>query len=102
MADEVRKIDRAGEIRYIMYFVYILLCSDNKPYTGCTNNLAERIKRHQKGNVSATSKRLPVKLVSYFVFTNKYKAFEFEKYLKNRVWASFLKKKADLSLSRNR
>jgi len=76
-----------------MYFVYILLCSDNKPYTGCTNNLVERIKRHQKGNVSTTSKRLPVKLVSYFVFTDKYKAFEFEKYLKTGSGRAFLRKR---------
>ncbi|KKU02191.1 MAG: excinuclease ABC C subunit domain-containing protein [Candidatus Amesbacteria bacterium GW2011_GWA2_47_70] len=37
-----------------MYYVYILSCSGNKPYTGCTDNLKERIERHNKGYVPAT------------------------------------------------
>jgi len=75
-----------------MYYVYILLCSDNKPYTGCTNDLKDRIKRHQKGNVPATKDRLPVKLASYFAFANKYKAYEFEKYLKSGSGRAFTKR----------
>ena len=35
-----------------MYYVYILNCSDNKPYTGCTENLEERLKRHDDGHIS--------------------------------------------------
>jgi putative endonuclease len=75
-----------------MYYVYILMCSDDKPYTGCTDDLKDRIDRHQKGNVPATKNRLPIELMSYFVFSNKYTAFNFEKYLKSGSGRAFLKK----------
>ena len=48
-----------------MYYIYILECSDGKPYTGCTQDLKERID---------------------------YKAFEFEKYLKSGPGRAFIKK----------
>lgn len=75
-----------------MQIVYILICADNKPYTGCTENLDERLRRHNSGHVPATVKRLPVKLVAYTVFVDKYKAFEFEKYLKSGSGRAFVKK----------
>ncbi len=64
-----------------MWYVYVLKCSDNTTYTGCTQNLEERLLRHQKKQVLYTSTRLPIKLITYIAFSDKYKAFEFEKYL---------------------
>lgn len=75
-----------------MYYVYCLKCSDNRTYVGCTDDLKDRISRHQKGNVPATKDRLPVRLISYFAFSNKYTAFNFEKYLKSGSGRAFLKK----------
>ena len=75
-----------------MYYVYVLKCKDNKTYLGCCDNLKERINRHQKGNVPATKDRLPVKLISYFAFSSKYTAFNFEKYLKSGSGRAFMKK----------
>ncbi len=75
-----------------MYFVYILICSDKKPYTGCTDNLKERIERHQKGHVPATKNRRPINLFSYIVFQDKYTAFNFEKYLKSGSGRAFINK----------
>ena len=72
-----------------MYFVYILKCSDNMNYTGCTSNLEERLSRHKNGGVSFTKGRLPVDLIIYFAFSNKYKAFQFEKYLKSGSGRAF-------------
>jgi predicted GIY-YIG superfamily endonuclease len=69
--------------------VYILLCSDEKPYTGCTSNFEERLARHQKGNVTATKFRLPVCVVLKISFYNKYRAFAFEKYLKTGSGIAF-------------
>jgi len=66
-----------------MYAVYILNCVDGKPYTGCTENLEERLERHNNGFVPATESRRPVKLMTYVMFNDKYKAFTFEKYLKS-------------------
>ena len=76
-----------------MHYVYILKCSDDHPYVGCTNDLKERLKRHQNGNVPATKDRLPAKLAFYASFDNKYKAFEFEKYLKSGSGRTFINKR---------
>jgi predicted GIY-YIG superfamily endonuclease len=76
----------------MFYYVYILLCNDGLPYIGCTNDLKDRINRHQKGQVPATKDRLPIELISYLAFSNKYNAFNFEKYLKSGSGRAFLKK----------
>jgi len=76
----------------MFYYVYILRCSDGKPYTGCTDDLKDRIGRHQKGQVPATKDCLPIQIISYFAFSNKYTAFNFEKYLKSGSGRAFLKK----------
>ncbi|OGM75974.1 excinuclease ABC subunit C [Candidatus Woesebacteria bacterium RIFOXYA1_FULL_40_18] len=75
-----------------MHYVYLLKCNDSKTYIGCTNSLKERLERHKKGYVPATKPLLPVKLVTYFAFSNKYTAFDFEKYLKSGSGRAFLKK----------
>jgi len=74
-----------------MYYVYSLKCKDGY-YIGCTDNLKDRLLRHQKGNVSATSDRLPIELDFYFALKDKYKAFNFEKYLKSGSGRAFTKK----------
>ncbi len=63
-----------------MYYVYSLKCRDGY-YIGCTDDLEARIERHRNGYVSATKDRLPIKLVCYFAFQDKYRAYAFEKYL---------------------
>lgn len=75
------------------HYVYILLCNDGSYYVGCTNNLEDRIKRHNEGKVKSTSYRLAVKLVTYLAFTNKYKAYDFEKYLKTGSGRAFMYKR---------
>jgi putative endonuclease len=73
------------------FYVYILTCKDGF-YTGCTDNLKERIDRHIKGYVPATQERRPLELVNYFAFKNKYSAFNFEKYLKSGSGQAFINK----------
>lgn len=75
-----------------MHYVYILLCADDSPYTGCTSDLKERILRHKNGHVPATADRLPIKLINYVCFLDKYEAFKFEKYLKSGSGRAFMKK----------
>ncbi len=74
-----------------MYYIYSLKCKDGF-YIGCTDNLEERLERHKKGFVPATAKRLPIELDFYFGTNNKYKAFEFEKYLKSGSGRAFINK----------
>lgn len=74
-----------------MYYVYSLKCKDGF-YVGCTDNLQDRFERHKKGCVQATKNRLPVELDFYFAINDKYKAYEFEKYLKSGSGRAFIKK----------
>jgi predicted GIY-YIG superfamily endonuclease len=75
-----------------MWYVYILKCRDNKLYTGCTSDLRERLKRHEIGHVLSTVKRRPLKLLSYVAFSDKYRAYQFEKYLKSGSGRAFAKR----------
>ena len=74
-------------------FVYVLFGNNNKTYTGCTSNLEKRLKRHNDGNVLSTKDKRPLKLITYISFSDKYKAFEFEKYLKSGSGRAFLNKR---------
>jgi len=75
-----------------MHYTYILFCNDNTYYTGCTENLKERFERRSKGYVDSTKGKLPVKLIFYCAFNDKYKAYEFEKYLKSGSGIAFRNK----------
>lgn len=76
-----------------MQFVYLLHCSDGTIYVGCTSNIEERLRRHYNKEVRWTKDRLPVTLVTYIAFSDKYKAFEFERYLKSGSGRAFAKKR---------
>jgi len=75
------------------YCVYILKGKDNFIYTGCTNNLEDRLNRHSRGSVPSTKNHRPFEIFTYIVFSDKYKAFAFEKYLKSGSGRSFLRKR---------
>ncbi|MGZ3933119.1 MAG: GIY-YIG nuclease family protein [Bacteroidia bacterium] len=72
-----------------MWTVYILKCSDNTYYVGCTSDVEKRMMRHNKGEVQYTSSRLPFKIVHQSVFYDKYKAYDFENYLKSGSGRAF-------------
>jgi len=76
-----------------MWYVYLLKCYDGSIYTGCTNNLENRLERHNKKQVHYTRDKLPVELVTYLAFTDKYKAYNFEKYLKSGSGIAFRNKR---------
>lgn len=67
-----------------LYYVYILLCSDNSYYTGITNNLQRRLEEHKtkKSKNSYTSSRLPVTLKWYLECTDSRTAIALEKKIK--------------------
>lgn len=47
-------------------YMYILNCSDNTLYTGYTNDLIKRVKKHNEGKgAKYTKNRVPVTLVYY-------------------------------------
>ncbi len=54
-----------GQKSHMTYTVYILKCNDNSLYVGCTKNIEERIKEHNKSKKGAhyTKIRRPVILM---------------------------------------
>ncbi|MHB1279051.1 MAG: GIY-YIG nuclease family protein [Bacteroidia bacterium] len=75
------------------YYVYILRMRNGKFYVGYTVNINERLKRHEKGQCIYTRSKLPIKLVWYGVFSDRYKAYKFEKYLKSGSGRAFALKR---------
>ena len=76
-----------------MHYVYLLKCSDGSIYTGCTSNFKNRLERHNKSQVHYTKDKLPLELITYIAFTDKYKAYNFEKYLKSGSGIAFRNKR---------
>ena len=79
-------------LSYQFWYVYILKCSKGNIYTGCTNNLEERVHRHNMGQVIATKDNLSVEIITYIAFRDKYRAYEFERYLKQGSGRAFSKR----------
>jgi predicted GIY-YIG superfamily endonuclease len=78
-----------------MIYVYILQSQvePERYYVGITEDLRARLRVHNSGNVSHTSKYKPWGVNTYIGFTDKDRAFSFEKYLKSRSGRAFAKKR---------
>lgn len=76
----------------VMFYVYILKLSNNDHYIGFSEDLKERVKDHENGKCSTTAKCRPIELIWYCAFQDKYKALEFETYLKNGSGHAFRNK----------
>jgi len=68
---------------YMIWTVYILKCFDGKYYIGCTSDMTKRLLAHNRRRVKYTSTRLPLELIVSMSFKDKYRAYEFERYLKS-------------------
>lgn len=67
----------------IIWFVYLLDCSDGTLYCGMTNDLSKRIEKHNSGKgAKYTRGRLPVKLINYIICKSKSDALKKEHQLK--------------------
>ncbi|WP_113154558.1 GIY-YIG nuclease family protein [Nitratireductor sp. OM-1] len=81
-----------------MHYVYILqsLTYPDKHYVGCTNDVDERLRRHNAGRSESQSRHSsmfgPWKLVIQIGFEDKVKAFAFERYLKSSSGRAFAKR----------
>jgi len=65
------------------YYTYVLLSTkDDKFYIGSTSDLKKRLTTHQNGQVDATKNRLPVELIFYEAYLDKYDAIRREDYFK--------------------
>ncbi len=73
--------------------VYILECRDSSHYVGCTSNIERRLENHNDKQVHYTKTRLPVNVITTISFTDKLKAYQFEKYLKSGSGRAFFRKR---------
>ncbi len=66
-----------------MYYLYLILCKNNSIYTGITNNIKERIKRHKvKTGGWHTGLYPATKLLRVEKFQSKQEALKREKQIK--------------------
>lgn len=62
-----------------MYYTYMLKCKDDSYYTGYTNDLHKRVKKHNEGTgAKYTRGRGPVELIYYEEFDDKQSAMRRE------------------------
>jgi len=81
-------------------YVYLLRSTkDGRFYTGCTDDLRKRFKRHNDGKVASTKGRGPFNLIYYEACFNKGDAFAREKYLKSGPGKRYLKNRLKRFLS---
>lgn len=75
-------------------YVYILRSRQDASihYTGCTSDLKARLLKHNKGDVSHTSKYRPWLVETAISFRSREKAAAFEKYLKSGSGRAFATK----------
>ena len=77
-----------------MEYVYILCSVDGAHfYTGHSNDLRARLKKHNAGEVPHTAKCRPWNVKTYIAFSDEQQAFEFERYLKSPSGRAFAKKR---------
>ena len=82
-----------------MFYTYVLRSlKDKQLYTGSTNNLRDRFKRHQSEKVLSTSKRGPFELIYYECSLNEIDCRKRERFLKSGPGKKYLKNRLKYSL----
>lgn len=74
------------------FCIYVLKCSDDSFYIGQSQDFPRRLKEHKRGEVSWTSKYLPVELIHWEIFNTREAAVEREKKLKTGFGRKWLKR----------
>ena len=79
----------------VFYYVYILqsVVATKRFYTGFTENLENRLKDHNSGKDPYTADYKPWRIKAAITFTDRKKAFEFERYLISPSGRAFAKKR---------
>ncbi|GAH68126.1 unnamed protein product, partial [marine sediment metagenome] len=72
------------------HYVYILICNDNKHYTGMTRDLKNRIIQHDKGLSISTRNKRPLTLIWATTVKDRITARRLEKKIKHYTAKKFL------------
>ncbi|HUU87573.1 MAG TPA: GIY-YIG nuclease family protein [Candidatus Glassbacteria bacterium] len=76
----------------MIWFVYLVECSDGTIYTGATNDVEKRIVKHNKGQgAKYTKSRRPVKLLKFIKCDSKKEALSLEYHIKQKSRAEKLR-----------
>lgn len=77
----------------LMHYVYVLLSIvDHKLYTGYTNDLKQRLEKHNAGKVRATHHRKPLKIIYYEAYLDEYDARTREHFFKSGWGRNYIQK----------
>lgn len=77
------------------YFVYVLKLNDFSLYIGFTQDLSNRFREHQNGEVQSTKFKLPCDLIYAEQYLNKLDALKREKFLKGGSGRKYILKQLD-------
>ena len=78
------------------YYVYVLFSEkDGDLYTGYTNDLKDRINKHNNGEVQSTKCRIPLMLIYYEACLNQNDAIKREKKLKTTWGNRYIKRRLE-------
>jgi putative endonuclease len=89
--DALRSFSKGGPPVYYVYLIESLSAARER-YVGITSNLEQRLREHNAGKSSHTSKFKPWKLTTYVALTDRVKAEAFERYLKSGSGHAFARK----------
>jgi predicted GIY-YIG superfamily endonuclease len=78
-----------------LYYVYLIesVSTEDQRYVGMTDDLRQRLREHNAGESSHTSRFRPWKLATYIAFTDRAKAEASERYLKSGSGHAFARKR---------
>jgi len=76
-----------------MFYIYILKNKDGKIYIGQTNNLIDRLRRHNSGLMKSTKFGLPWGIIHSESFNTRFEAVKREKNLKGGQGREWIKNK---------
>ncbi len=79
-------------VRPPWFYTYVLKSNkDGNIYTGCTNNLKQRLEQHNSGLVHSTKHRRPLELIYFEACLDKNDAYRRERYLKTGMGKRYLR-----------
>ena len=74
------------------FFVYILQSDDGTFYVGQTNNLGNRLQRHNGGHVRSTKAKVPWRLVYFEEYAVRAEAMKRERGIKGRKSRKYIER----------
>ncbi len=71
------------------HYTYILENAKGYQYVGLTDDIVDRLERHNRGEIPSTAKYRPWHMASFTAFPSREQASAYEKYLKSGSGTTF-------------